>query len=476
LRAGYFTIDDNEARSIDISPPRRLAASGIAIGALALGFAVPARADDVTPPVPPDTAGAAALATAVQTAASNVNVSIRIGSPGDAGAVTQTIATAVAAAAQAAEPPATPSPAPPTAAAAAVAAATQTAPANLDVSVRIASPGNEGPTTQTIKAGTGADAQTQYQPPSDQYQPQQPAAPTTESAPPATESEPAVTQAPPAPSAIAAPSATTPVGWTWNWTWTCGDITSAGTTQTIDTGISGWVWNWKLADTCVAPPISQPAIDSVIPPKSSADIYPAPPMLPGPAPPVLPVLPVLPVPPVPPIPPMSPTPPAVVPPAAPIVEVLPPALVEIVELAPSALEIDPSDRIAAIGADAPFDPGSAGHHPVAPRDTTTSRALPPAPFERSVSAPSPVNVAPAASRASQERPVHRPTALRLPTPLSVAGAAAPASGGGSSAGSSAAAALALWFLLQFPGLAVLRLPRSMRSPRSRVDDPSTRPG
>jgi hypothetical protein len=172
---------------------------------------------------------------------------------------------------------------------------------------------------------------------------------------------------------------------------------------------------------------------------------------------------------------MSPTPPAVVPPAAPVVEVLPPELAEIVELAPSALEIDPSDRIAAIGADAPLDLGNAGHHPVAPRDTLTSRVLPPAPFERSVSAPSTVDVAPAASRASRERPVHRPTALRLPTPLSVAGAAAPASGG-SSAGSSAAAALALWFLLQSPGLAVLRLPRSMRSPRSRVDDPSTRPG
>jgi hypothetical protein len=467
LRAGYFTIDDNEARSIEISPPRRLAASGIAIGALALGFAVPARADDVIPPLPPDTAAAAALATAVQTAASNVNVSIRIGSPGDASAVTQTVAAAVEAAAQSGAPPATASPAP----AAAAAEATQTAPANLDVSVRIASPGNDGPATQTITTGAGADAQTQYQPPSDQYQSQQPATPTTESAPLATESEPAVTQAPPEPSAIAAPSATTPAGWTWNWTWTCGDITGAGTTQTIDTGISGWVWNWNLADTCVASPVSQAAIDSVIPPKSSADISPAPPVLTGPAPPILPVL--LPVPPVPPI---SPTPPEVTPPAAPIVALLPTALIEIVELTPSALEIDPSDRIAAAGADAPLDLGSAGHHPVAPRDTLTSRVLPPAPFERNVSTPSTVDVAPTASETSRERPEHRPTALRLPTPLVVAGAAAPASGSGSSAGSGVAAALALWFLLQFPGLAVLRLPRSVRSPRSRVDDPSTRPG
>jgi len=468
LRAGYFTIDDNEARSIEISPPRRLAASGIAIGALALGFAVPAKADDVIPPLPPDTAAPAALATAVQTAASNVNVSIRIGSPGDASAVTQTIATAVEAATQSVAPPATPSAAP----AAAAAGATQTAPANLDVSVRIASPGNDGPTTQTITSGAAADGQTQYQPSSDQYQPQQPATPTTESAPPATQSEPAVTQAPAAPSTIAAPSATTPAGWTWNWTWTCGDITGADTTQTIDTGISGWIWNWKLADTCVPPSISPVTIDSVIPPKSSADISPAPTMLPGPAPPVLPVLPALPVPPVPPI---SPTPPEVVPPAAPVV-LLPPALVEIVELAPSALEIDLSDRIEATGADAPLDLGSAGHHPVAPRDTLTSRVLPQAPFERSVSAPSTVDDAPAASRSSRERPVHRPTALRLPAPFTVAGAAAPASGGGGSAGSGVAAALAIWFLLQFPGLAVLRLPRSLRSPRSRVDDPSTRPG
>jgi hypothetical protein len=58
-------------------------------------------------------------------------------------------------------------------------------------------------------------------------------------------------------------------------------------------------------------------------------------------------------------------------------------------------------------------------------------------------------------------------------PLTVGGSAAGGTGGG---GTGAVAALAIWMLLQLPGLAVLRLPPSRRSPRARVDDIRNRPG
>jgi hypothetical protein len=56
----------------------------------------------------------------------------------------------------------------------------------------------------------------------------------------------------------------------------------------------------------------------------------------------------------------------------------------------------------------------------------------------------------------------------------------PVSGGGSGGppggGSGVVAALAVWLLLQLPGLAVLRLPPSRRIPRARVDEILSRPG
>src|SRR5438132_14409019 len=90
---------------LGITPARRIAVASLATSALALGFAIPARADDAPPtppspaptltaPTPPDTsqAVAAADAAAAQLGAANLDVSVRIDSPGDNGAVTQTIA------------------------------------------------------------------------------------------------------------------------------------------------------------------------------------------------------------------------------------------------------------------------------------------------------------------------------------------------------------------------------------------------
>jgi hypothetical protein len=66
-----------------------------------------------------------------------------------------------------------------------------------------------------------------------------------------------------------------------------------------------------------------------------------------------------------------------------------------------------------------------------------------------------------------------PLAMLTFPPLPMGGSAAGGTGVG---GTGAVAALAVWMLLQLPGLAVLRLPPSRRSPRARVDDIRNRPG
>ena len=187
LPDGYFKSDRTLCgRSLRISSARsrnRLAATGVAVTALALGLAAPAHADtppeqSVLPallaiavpeaPTPPDTsqAAAAVAAAAAQLGAANINVSVRIASPGDNGAVTQAVSAAADAAAQAA-PAQTAVQAADTQQTAVVAAtATQTAPSNVNVSVRIASPGADGPSTQTIDAAATANAA-----PDPQYQP-----------------------------------------------------------------------------------------------------------------------------------------------------------------------------------------------------------------------------------------------------------------------------------------------------------------
>jgi hypothetical protein len=72
-------------------------------------------------------------------------------------------------------------------------------------------------------------------------------------------------------------------------------------------------------------------------------------------------------------------------------------------------------------------------------------------------------------RAGQRVPLE---VLAFP-PLPGGGSAAGGTGAG---GTGAVAALAVWMLLQLPGLAVLRLPPSRRSPRARIDEIRNRPG
>jgi hypothetical protein len=157
----------------------------------------------------------------------------------------------------------------------------QTAPQNVNVSVRIGSPGDNGAVTQTIAAGAGATAAAtapatsgtnpapaQYQAPSAQYQDgaqAQPQAGDASTAAPSTSSAPQNgTVATPVPAAPMTSSL--PTTWIWNWTWTCGDTTGGGTTQSIDTGIDTWTWNWNLGGMCGDYSQSIPDIPTVISP------------------------------------------------------------------------------------------------------------------------------------------------------------------------------------------------------------------
>ncbi|HET8527959.1 MAG TPA: hypothetical protein VFL60_03540 [Gaiellaceae bacterium] len=105
---------------------------------------------------------AGATAGTTQTSPGNANVVVRVGSPGDVGAVGQTNSAAAAASSSAAGSTA----ADPTAAdassgqpqAQASATATQTSPSNVDVVVRVASPGENGGVTQTNSTQAAADA------------------------------------------------------------------------------------------------------------------------------------------------------------------------------------------------------------------------------------------------------------------------------------------------------------------------------
>jgi hypothetical protein len=118
------------------------------------------------------------------------------------------------------------------------AAATQAQPVNVNVSIRIDSPGDNGAVEQenaaVIATGAPPAAPTpeQYQPAPAQYQPPQ--------APPQPS---AATPASPAP---AAPEA----GWTW--TWTCGgsatDVLPAGGSASYLPENWTWNWNWNCGD------------------------------------------------------------------------------------------------------------------------------------------------------------------------------------------------------------------------------------
>jgi hypothetical protein len=410
----------------------------------------------VSAPTPPDTSQAVDAA-ATQLGATNLDVSVRIDSPGDNGPATQTIA-AQADAAQATAQAADTAQAASAQDGVAQAGTTQVAPANVAVSIRIASPGADGPVTQTSTANAAAQTVAPDTAPTAAGTAPAPSTPSTQ--PPAGQ---AATVAQPIP--VATAGASVPSVWTWNWTWTCGDITDPGITQTIDTGIQGWIWTWNIDTMCAATPVAPTAATPISPPESDGLISPSPP------PPVLPVPPELPQ-----LPqvqePQLPQVPDIVAPTLPAADAAAPL--------PATDEIAPAEAPAATPELAPFLDGSA--LPVPPQlELSPSRAKPaPAlpwlaaevsiPTESPETPPARKHAPPTRQpRASERAPLE---VLAFP-PLPTGGSAAGGTGGG---GTAAVAALAVWMLLQLPGLAVLRLPPSRRSPRARVDDIRNRPG
>jgi hypothetical protein len=391
-------------------------------------------------PTAPVVAGPAVAVT--QLGVGNVDLSVRIASPGDNGAVTQVVSAGADASQTEVQSADT----------------QQTASSNVNISIRIASPGADGPVTQTIDAA--ADASTtsdpQYQPPDSQYQASATAPTPTQPMSAPTTSTPAPPPTIPAPAAPAPATSSLPTAWNWTWTWTCGDITGGSTKQTIDTGIQGWVWTWNMGSTCVQLPTLTPPIQSVNPTELAGSI-----LLPTLTPPVTPAI-------EPPTPPTPPTPPLIQ--AAPVV-------VQVV-----ALPAAPAAELSLEGTQASLVPLAQLElpqvEPAAPQPLTVpaAAALP----SVAVTFTAAETVHPVQSRPeTTTSPRHRPAELPVPPPLplSLDAPTAPASaGGGGAGGSGVAAALVLWLLVQFPGTAVLRRPPRHRTPRARVDDIRNRPG
>jgi hypothetical protein len=106
----------------------------------------------------------------------------------------------------------------------------QTAPTNVNVSVRVNSPGDNGSVEQVNTAASTTETAPQYQPDPPQYQEPIPAsdAPTAEPAPQPPTSDPASAAA----------------GWDWTWEWNCGDAMPQIAVPT-DAGVQNWTWNWN---------------------------------------------------------------------------------------------------------------------------------------------------------------------------------------------------------------------------------------
>jgi hypothetical protein len=426
--------------------------------ASALGFAHPAHADTTDTPDPSavatvtglDPAALADAATAAATGGTaNISVSVRIGSPGDNGDVSQSISVSTGSADQ---------------------QSTGTSTQNVSISVRINSPGSNGTVTQTSSSATAPapSTSTQYQQPATQYP--APSKPTTSTAAP--DPAPAASQPAPssAPDAAPAPQATAPLSsWIWNLTVSgCGDTSSSDITQPIDTGIQGWIWNWNIGTICQDQAPSSPnnpqESDAPISPQPWA--APDPPAPPSVEPPQVLILPSVPQ-------------PAIVGP--PTMAVVVPML-GAVELPASLMPVE-LPALPQVGY--PLQPRRPQHHKhVAAKTPRRSGVLGAA---VALQAPPPLTTVTPPVRDSRPEPQHRSVAHKAPpweslalildSSFSPAPAGASAGGGGASGGAGgAAAALSLWLLLQLPGFATLRLPARQRRPRGRVDEMQTRPG
>ncbi len=222
---------------------------------------------------------AAALASSLQQAPSNVAIPVQVLSPGNAGPVTQeNISTADATAVNASQAPtATPAPADAAAqttsapqSATAVAQSTQVSPSNVYIPVNILSPGNSGPVTQINVSGAQAVATNAEQ----AVQQAIPAAVGAAGAA-AQVAAAAATSVQQAPSNFSAPVtiADVPVGdhpatqpWIWTWDWQLDCSSSAlppiSALGPIIAQVTGGAWQWHWTWTC-APAPGHPSTPSV---------------------------------------------------------------------------------------------------------------------------------------------------------------------------------------------------------------------
>jgi hypothetical protein len=106
------------------------------------------------------------------------------------------------------------------------AAVEQDSPANINVSVRVDSPGDNGAVDQANTAEASLEGVTQYQPDAPRYQEPIPANEVTPSAAGADSSTPADA-----------------AGWDWNWSWNCVDPVPE-IPASPNGSVQNWTWNW----------------------------------------------------------------------------------------------------------------------------------------------------------------------------------------------------------------------------------------
>ena len=233
----------------------------LTVGAACFAPAQAARADDLPPvvdppvalPSPPDasTISNAVDAAVAQASPANVNVSVRVDSPGTDGSVAQ--ANVAASGSTSASPAPTD--------AASSAGTQQATPANVNVSVRVNSPGDDGAVTQANAASSGASAVVS---PATATQAATPSAADTQMTSPQYQPDPTQYQSPNTPAisgaAISAQPSTSAV--------TSPSPISANppvdSSQIVPTTWT-WIWNWTCSGGAsnvpvnVAPLVSAPA-------------------------------------------------------------------------------------------------------------------------------------------------------------------------------------------------------------------------
>jgi hypothetical protein len=106
------------------------------------------------------------------------------------------------------------------------AAVEQDSPANINVSVRVDSPGDNGAVDQTNTADASLEDVVQYQPDAPRYQQPIPASEVSPSAAGADSSTPADA-----------------AGWDWNWSWNCVDPVPE-IPASPNGSVQNWTWNW----------------------------------------------------------------------------------------------------------------------------------------------------------------------------------------------------------------------------------------